>query len=502
MNRFAIALTAFLLSVWSLLGQEKRDYNWIIGRDPVMNDSVGAIILLDFNKSPRHISMIRSIPNIWMQGSNTSMSDKEGKLLFYSDGCRIINAKGKVMLNGDSINSEYMQRYDCLTSSSPFRQGVIALPAPGSDSLYYVFVVDLDLLFDDPEAGYFVISPQRLFYHVIDMSRESGYGAVILKHQIAVQDTLARGNISAARHANGRDWWVIVPKQRSNCYFAVLVTPEGVQPPQLKCSGPAWGNKESAQAAFSPDQKKYARFDAWNGLNIYDFDNATGDLFHRTRIMFPDDVINYTSGLSLSANSRFAYVNARSRIYQFDLQAPDIEASKVKVAEWDGTYEPNPTRFYLSALAPDGKIYISSFAFTLSLHVIERPNCPGLACRVVQRGVSLPAYNSGSIPNFPHYRISNEECDSTSNTIETELSGRALALYPNPTSGELWVNFPDMGERGAEVMLFDALGRLVYRQRIAEPLSRIDLSALRAGTYVYVVRQSEGVIGGRIAKVE
>ncbi len=494
MNRFAIALTAFLLSVWSLSGQEKRDFTWILG-----GNDFNMGLKLTFTPALSSIEMAKT--SIKMYGSNTSMSDKDGRLLFYSNGCRIVNAKGEVMLNGDSIYFGEIQKNFC-PEGSTFHQGVIALPAPGSDSLYYVFTVDWDYLFYDPDSGYAVISPQRLFYHIIDMSRESGYGAVILKHQIAVQDTLARGNISAARHANDRDWWVIVPKQRSNCYFAVLVTPEGVQPPQLKCSGPAWGNKESGQAVFSPDLKKYARFDAWSGLNIYDFDNATGDLFHRTRIMFPDDVISHTSGLSISANSRFAYVNARSRIYQFDLQAPDIEASKVKVAEWDGTYEPNPTRFHLSALAPDGKIYISSFALTLSLHVIERPNCPGLACRVVQRGVSLPAYNLGSIPNFPHYRMSNEECDSTSNTIETELSGRALALYPNPTSGELWVNFPDMGERGAEVMLFDALGRLVYRQRIAEPLSRLDLSALRAGTYVYVVRQSEGVISGRIAKVE
>ncbi len=84
--------------------------------------------------------------------------------------------------------------------------------------------------------------------------------------------------------------------------------------------------------------------------------------------------------------------------------------------------------------------------------------------------------------------MSNKECDSTSGTIETKLPGRALALYSEPMPEELWVNFPDIGDRGAEFMLFDALGRLVYRQWIAQPLSRITLSALRASTCVYVVR--------------
>lgn len=39
-----------------------------------------------------------------MEGSNTGMCDKEGNLLFYSNGCKVVNAKGEVMQNGDSIN--------------------------------------------------------------------------------------------------------------------------------------------------------------------------------------------------------------------------------------------------------------------------------------------------------------------------------------------------------------------------------------------------------------
>jgi Secretion system C-terminal sorting domain/Domain of unknown function (DUF4221) len=502
MNKFAISTITFLFTVLSLPGQEKRDYQWIIGYDSSLLDSIGEVILLNFNENPRHVSVINSVYNFWMEGSNTSMSDPEGNLLFYSNGCKIINANGELMPNGDGINPGQIQNFFCPYGGSPIRQGVIALPAPENDSLYYVFNLD----WDQPyllDTNFFGVAPQRLYYQMVDMTQDSGHGAVTLKNQIAVQDTFARGNISAAWHANGRDWWVIVPKSHTNCYFLVPVTADGVQPAQLKCSGQDWSDDDSgAQATFSPDLKKYIRFNSRNGLNIYDFDNATGDLSNPIQITFPNDTINYIAGVSVSSNSRYLYASARKRVYQFDLQASDIEASKIKVAEWDGTYNPYATIFYLSALAPDGKIYISSTSSTLNLHVIEKPNCPGLSCQLVQRGVELPSYNFATIPNFPHYRMSNAECDTTSNTIETILADGAFALYPNPTKRELWINFPEIGDQVAHLKIFDLLCRLVYQENITQPLSRIDLSSLRSGNYIYSIQHSGMISSGKIVKIE
>jgi hypothetical protein len=495
MNKHKIATITFLFLAATLWGQENRDYNWFLG-----GYSSGMGLKVTFNPMLSDIEFTKT--NIKMEGSNTSMSDPDGNLLFYSNGCKIINAKGELMLNGDGINPGQIQNYFCPYGGSPIRQGVIALPAPENDSLYYVFNLD----WDQPyllDTNYFGVAPQRLFYQVVDMAQDSGYGAVTQKNQIAVQDTFARGNISVARHANGKDWWVLVPKSHTNCYFLVPVTADGVQPAQLKCNGHEWSDDDSgAQATFSPDLKKYVRFNSWNGLNIYDFDNATGDLSNPVRITFPNDTINYTAGVSVSPNSRYLYVSARKRVYQFDLEAADIESSKIKVAEWDGTYNPYATIFYLSALAPDGKIYISSTSSTLNLHVIERPNCPGLSCQLVQRGVELPSFNFATIPNFPHYRMSNEACDTTNNTIKTELAGHAIALYPNPTQGVLWVNFPDIGNQGADLSIFDILGQLVVQEKITYPLSQIDISGLKPGNYIYSIRQAGAVNSGKLIKIE
>jgi Secretion system C-terminal sorting domain len=499
MVKFTIIALAVLFSAPPLCGQEKRDFQWIIGYD--YSGLPDQTISMNFLENPLLISHVATVSGFGMEGSNTSMSNAEGNLLFYSNGCMIINSKGEVMLNGDSINPGIIQNFYCSGGGSPLGQGVISLPAPESDSLYYVFNLDMDQPYLN--SNFLGVAPQRLFYQVVDMVQDSGFGAVTQKNQIAVQDTFARGNISAARHANGKDWWVIVPKSHSNCYFLVPITSEGVQAAQLKCSGHEWSDDDSgAQATFSPDLKKYIRFNAWNGLNIFDFNNATGDLSNPVHILFPNDTIKYIAGVAVSANSKYLYLCARKRVYQFDLHAADIEASKVKVAEWDGFSNPSATNFYLAALAPDGKIYISSTSSTLNLHVIEKPNCPGLSCQLIQHGVELPSYNFATIPNFPHYRMSSDGCDTITNSTVTIIDKNLIAIYPNPTKGEFWLNYPEIDDIGIELNIFNLFGRLVFYSCIRQPLSKIDIFHLNPGAYIYLIKKPGMVNTGKIMKIE
>jgi PKD domain len=99
-------------------------------------------------------------------------------------------------------------------------------------------------------------------------------------------------------------------------------------------------------------------------------------------------------------------INA-SYVFQYDLQATDIAASKTLVAEWDGyVHEISfATTFAAAQLAPDGKIYICTAFSTPFLHVIEYPDRKGIACQLRQRAIHLPNYNNYSIPNFPNYRL-------------------------------------------------------------------------------------------------
>lgn len=97
-------------------------------------------------------------------------------------------------------------------------------------------------------------------------------------------------------------------------------------------------------------------------------------------------------------------------LYQYDLWAEDIEATRTLVAEYDGHLDPFPTTFFLGQLAPDGKIYIASNNGVTSLHVIHNPDADCPDCRI-----ELPTFNSFSIPNQPNYRlgpIDGSPCDT------------------------------------------------------------------------------------------
>jgi hypothetical protein len=488
-------LLGLLLFTGSLLGQQKRAANWIMG-----GSSSGNGLKLDFNEVP--VSVTYEHTGLWMFGSNTSMSDEEGRLLFASNGCFIVNAEGAVMMNGDSINPGLMQRIYCYEGGggSPLRQGVVAVPKPREAGLYYVFNFDLDYAYlGIPDVT--AIAPLRLYYHIVDMELDEGLGAVVEKHQIALQDTFALGNIQAVRHANNRDWWIVVPKSLSNCYYMLPLTSEGLQPAQLKCAGLAWGHEDDGQAVFSPDLKKYARFNAWNGLNIFDFDNEAGELSNPVHIEFPAEEIGAVTGVAISPSSRFLYACAFTKVYQFDLEAEDIAASQVLVAEWDGTYNPAATIFYMAALAPDGKIYISSTSSTFNLHVIEQPDKPGLACQLVQRGLELPGFNAVTVPNIPHYCSEAEPgCGTPTGSAESALGGQAVALYPNPTAGELWVNAPGLSGRPYRLRLYSLQGKEVLSARSQQPLSHFDLSHLPPGTYVYLLESGSERASGKIVK--
>ena len=317
-------------------------------------------------------------------------------------------------------------------------QFIIALPYPSDNNKHIYFYQTEDFLTGVEECA------THLRYCIIDKSLNNGLGKVIQKDILVIQDTLPVGNLTAVRHANGRDWWLITNEIYSNRFYRILISSDGVTLTGSQTVG-STVKTGVGQSVFSPDGTHYARYYTVSTqvgayLEVYDFDRCTGLLSNHHQYHF---INRGWGGLAFSPNSRYLYVNYEQLVFQYDMQAEDIFASPVTVATWDGYTSPYPTRFFFMQLAPDGKIYSATTTGSNVLHVIQRPDEPGLSCRYEQHAIHLPTYNSLSIPNFPNYRLGPLD-GSACDTLDLDNVPVAWFRYDRDTLDAWSVEFRDL----------------------------------------------------------
>jgi len=380
---------------------QKHDYVWLFGYNSNPDNTNFGGSVIDFNFNPTDIYY--EYRDINFGFTNASICDSTGSLLFYTNGIFIANTINEPMQNGDNLEIGSYHDNPSIWGQL-LVQGSLILPVPESENLYYLFHAPLDV------GGYPTQYSSKTYYSVIDMTLDNGRGAVIEKNVVAIDDILYPGYITATRHANGRDWWIVVRRYYTGEYYRLLIHPGGVENLGIQDAGPGLPHPGVGQAVFSPDGTKYANYqtvtiEGGSFLDIYDFDRCSGTFSEPVRINHIDSA--WAAGVAISPNSRYLYASSFVKIYQYDLWAENIGASKDTVAIWDGFFVPPvfATTFFLAQLAPDGKIYISANNSVPYLHVINNPDLPGANCDVCQHCVELPTYNAFSMPNFPNYRL-------------------------------------------------------------------------------------------------
>jgi hypothetical protein len=481
--KLAGCLLCFALSLCT--GQNKQDYNWLFGHDPDFDPGTGIQgIIMDFNISDDIVSLREG--GLSITGYCSSISDRNGNLLFYSNGCAIANAEHEVMPHGDSLNRgegffELLWGNDC-AYGYPGRQNIITLPDPGNADGYYILHMIKYKVVGQPTII------ERLLYSYVDMTLDGGLGDVTTLNEVVIDtNRLMSGYLTAINHSNGKDWWVLVPKNEDNYFFTLLIDENGIQRNEPQVIGPIrhWNASSAGFSRFSPDGTKYAYFNVRDQLHLYDFDRSTGKLSNFQYIEgIPDD--NSFAGVEWSPNGRFIYVSNTLEIYQIDTWEADIKANGIRLIDtWDGTQNPFANTFNSMALGPDCKIYVRPKNDTYSWHIIYRPDELGTDCRFVQNAIHFPnPAGNGTLPNFPRFRVDEPDpCDPTITSVFglPVTYTKDLVTYPNPVSTLLTVEVP---EEEGQFVLRNMDGRVVYEEEVwAKDRLELDVSTFPTGIY-------------------
>jgi hypothetical protein len=465
---------------------QKHDNIWPMGYayDSIINP---CNYYIDFTDSFQIINRCLGIKLI--QLGNSAISDSTGNLLFYTNGCLIADSSHQVMLNGTGLNN----MIDPLYIEDGYPAKTLILPNPNSSNLYYIFHLEFPTN-SNGQISYGL--PLWLNYSLVDMNGNGGLGEVVLKNIPLINDTI-EGNtsLSATKHANGIDWWILVPGCcSSNIYYRFLLTQDSIYGPFFQEVSIPTIVGAGGQSVFSPDGSLYVRYLSFGKAYIHDFNRCTGELSFKQEIN-PPVRIN-VPGLAISPNSRFLYLCNDTIVFQYDLQAADINASRVIVCVFDWFMSPFYTNFWQLQLASNGKIYGVSSGGTDRLHVIENPDSAGLACNFRQHAIITPRYNGISLPNLPHFRtpaLPPGACDTTG---VVQLAGikEEIKIYPNPShNGSFNIAWQGAADR---VQLYDMLGRLCYETVLPEYAQESELdTALGKGIYLIVLKNNGNLVG-------
>jgi len=326
------------------------------------------------------------------------VSDSNGTLLFFSAGQKVFNRNLVVMPNGDGLLG------GIISGRGPF---IMVVPFLNDKNKYYIFTVGF-------YYGSYTPSVIGLHFSVLNMELNGGFGDIEpgMKNIPVPMGDSAVNQLTAIRHHNNRDAWVVTKRHGLNDadYLAYLVTSSGIDMnPVVSPSAihrPYWGfnlngGMKDDHIRISPDGRFLVSRDSL--IEVCQFNSSTGQVVPKFTYITNDS--GGMGGFEFSADSRYLYASMSSiedsahyfYLVQYDMNNQDslsFVQNKVIVGDSAG---------YSIQMAPDGKIYLNQWeGHQKYLNVINYPSQPGLSCGYQKNVLHLP----GQPSNSPFYYMS------------------------------------------------------------------------------------------------
>ncbi|MFK8059833.1 MAG: T9SS type B sorting domain-containing protein [Polaribacter sp.] len=309
-------ITAFLILLFLFVNNsfsQRETENWYFGNNTSINF---------LNKEPTVINDSK----ILAARGTSSISDKNGNLLFYTDGVSVYNSS-HIKISGKGLESDFV------TS-----QNVIIIPKPNSSSIFYIFTIKSEVIDDGggPAIGKNSNSKKSanfipgLYYSTLDMSANSNRGEITERNILILQNVSEK--ITAVHHKNGKDIWLATHKSDDNDiffddFYTILVNDSGVQTPKKSDFGQKFIFDRKGYMKFSPNGEFLSMASNTSGGWVFKFDNENGVINQPRRLGFATGVgdIVRPYGVEFSIDSNKLYFTSKKddqvdiRLYQFDM---------------------------------------------------------------------------------------------------------------------------------------------------------------------------------------
>lgn len=348
----------FILMSLSVMGQQAN--TWYFGTNAG----------LDFNYTPPQ-PLTNSLFDA-REGCST-ISDRYGRFLFYTNGLQVYDRNFAVMPNGNG-----------LLGNKSTTDGPIIIPKPGDSNIYYIFTADC--------AETYFVNGYR--YSVLDMRLNGGLGDLTSEKNILIY-TPSTEKLTAVKHSNGIDYWVVTKELNNNRFNVYKIDCNGFNStPVVSNTGAVhlddFGHSGGRGGMrLSPNGKKLAvaipNFD--QGLiQLFDFNTSTGIISN------PIDLEGVSTGThniytgEFSANSRVLYMSTSTRnFFQYDISSDNQALINLSRNTF---LAPFSQQVYGLQLGPDKKIYLS-LPQSSKMSFINNPEIMGPGCNISFNSIDL-----------------------------------------------------------------------------------------------------------------
>lgn len=341
--------------------------------------------------SPIALNKVRIDGQLQSAEGCASIADNSGNLLFYTNGMQVWTRNHKQMTNGTGLRGD--------TSAT---QAVMIIPQPKNPDLYYIFTIDQGTSGND------------MFYSIVDMSRQKGYGEVITRNVLMANNMSER--ITTTLKYNGDDYWVMTHEANSDRFLAFSFDATGVNTTPVvsavgskhvgTCGSIGYMKTRCNKLAVAITNCTIATDQ--DRVEVFDFDNFSGKV---TRFIRTYKIPN-AYGIEFSTTARYLYVSGwhGGNLFRIDLkEPPSSQAAKILLASSNayGSFS-EVNSFGALMMGPDRKIYVAKNK-TGFLGVINENGY------YTDNKISLEGKKSGfGLPNIPQFIC---ECDFEVNYI-------------------------------------------------------------------------------------